>query len=220
MDNSFETHIIPEQLSILSSLTNPYQIQLFLDQTPYSADDLNRTPVEVMQDRVAHCLDGAIFAAAALRRLGFPPLLLDMFPDPGMDDDHVLAVFRINGYFGAVAKSNFPGLRFREPVFRSIRELVLSYFESFFNVDGVKTLRSYTRLIDLSQFDHLDWIFNRKGVDTIEHRLLTLHRKPLITEEMASNLNPVDPLSYKAGTIGVNPDGLYKPVRKVGGFSV
>ena len=135
MNNSFEARIIPEELTILSGLTNPYQIQLFLDQIPYSTEDINRTPVEVIQDRVAHCLDGAIFAAAALQRLGLPPLLLDMFPDPGMDDDHVLAVFQNNGHFGAMAKSNFPGLRFREPIFRSIRELVLSYFELFFNVD-------------------------------------------------------------------------------------
>ena len=211
MINLFEGHLNDLQLGILASLTNPCEIQSYLDQTPYSTEDRNRTPVEVMQDGVAHCLDGALFAAAALRRISCPALLIDMFPERGMDDDHVLAIFQANGHYGALAKSNFAGLRMREPIFRSIRELVMSYFEWFYNVDGVKTLRTYTRMLNLKQFDGLGWIWNPEGVQAIERRLLSMPRIPLITPHMASQLNLQDSLTYKAGMLGVNPAGLYRP---------
>jgi hypothetical protein len=182
-----------------------------LDEIPYSAEDRNRCPLNVMQDRLAHCLDGALFAAAALRRLGDPPLVVDLFPDPGMDDDHVLAIFRRHGRLGAIAKSNFVGLRYREPVYRSLRELVMSYFNDYFNLNGVKTLRYYTRPLNLSPFDRQEWMVSDAGVDAIERRLLELRRIPLLSPEMASSLVNVDSLSYKAGMLNVNHAGLYKP---------
>lgn len=209
--HSFQDSLSKQELEIISELHTPLAIQAYLDHTPYSTEDFNRTPVQVIQDKVAHCLDGAIFGAAALRALGYPALLVDIFPEPGTDDDHVLAIFKQNGCFGAIAKSNFPGLRLREPIHRTIRELVLTYFEQFFNMYGKKTLRSYTRTLNLSQFDKLGWIDNNAGIQQIERRLLSLPRIPLITSEMADQLFPVDPLSYQSGTVGVNPDGLYKP---------
>ena len=211
MLTNLENHLNKEQLHLLTSLDQPYKIQAFLDETPYSAEDRNRCPLNVMQDRQAHCLDGALFAAAALRRLGDPPLVVDLFPDPGMDDDHVLAIFRRHGMLGAVAKSNFVGLRFREPVYRSLRELVMSYFNDYFNLNGVKSLRYYTRPLNLSAFDRLEWMVDDAGVDAIERRLLTLRRIPLLSHEMVSSLVTVDPLSYKAGMLNVNYAGLYKP---------
>jgi hypothetical protein len=219
MGNLLDEHLSIEQIEILVGLTTPYAIQLYLDQTPYSTEAINRTPVQVMQDRVAHCLDGALFAAAALRRIGYPPLLVDIFPDPGMDDDHVLAIYKINSGYGAVAKSNFPGLRIREPIHRNIRELVITYFEPFFNVDGIRTLRSYTRPVNLKQFDSLEWTHNPAGVQSIEHRLLTAARIDLLTPSMVPSLSPVDPLSYKAGTVGVNPEGLYQPGKPKNAYS-
>lgn len=213
MTSSFDEFLSTDQIKELKNLTTPYKIQAFMDETPYSTENTNRTPVQVMQDRVAHCLDGALFAAAALRQIGHPPLLVDMFPDPGMDDDHVLAIYKSDGCYGAIAKSNFPGLRMREPIYRSIRELVLSYFESFFNVNGVKTLRTYTRPLKLETFDRLGWTWNPNGVQAIENRLLSMNRISLITASMAAQLSPQDPLSYQAGTVGVNPDGLYQPGR-------
>ncbi len=213
MHNFFE-HLDSENQKILKSLDHPLKIQAYLDSLSYSAEDLNRTPVQVMLDRKAHCLDGAIFAAAALTQLGYPARLIDMFPDPGKDDDHVLAIFKQNGGFGAIAKSNFTGLRYREPIHRSIRELVLTYFDDFFNVYGEKTLRTYTRILNLAQFDHLGWIRNPAGIDAIEQRLLSLPRYPLLTPEMASHVSAVDPISYKAGMLIANPDGLYQPEQK------
>jgi hypothetical protein len=120
-------------------------------------------------------------------------------------------VFNHHGRYGAVAKSNFSGLRFREPVFRSLRELVMSYFEDFFNVDGLKTLRGYSRPLHLATYDRMDWEVNDRAADAVEKRLKKLHRIPVLAEGMAGELSPTDALSYQAGMLGTNPAGLYKP---------
>ena len=206
-----EDFLNEEQAALLASLTSPAKIQAYLDATPYSASDENRCPRRVMQDRLAHCLDGGLFAAAALHRLGFPPLIVDLLPEPKLDDDHVLAVFHYHGCYGAVAKSNYSGLRFREPVFRSLRELVMSYFEDFFNVDGLKTLRGYTRPLHLAAYDRMDWEVNDRAADAVEKRLKKLRPIPVLAGGMAGELSPADALSYHAGMLGTNPAGLYKP---------
>ena len=177
---TLESQLSADALALLRGLDTPQKIQAYLDSIPYSPDDLNRTPLEVLHDRKAHCLDGALFAAAALRRIGHPALVVDMLPEPGLDDDHVLAIFRVDGLIGALAKSNFTGLRFREAIHRNLRELVLSYFEDFYNVNGIKTLRAYTAPIDLAGFDALAWETQRAGVDAIEKRLYTARRYPLM----------------------------------------
>lgn len=195
----------------MDGLRTPALIQAFLDETRYPDGDENRSPVEVLRQRTAHCLDGGLFAAAALRRIGFPPLILDMQPDEGMDDDHVLALFKIADCWGAVAKSNYSGLRYREPIHRSLRELVITYFDDFFNINGVKTLRYYSRAIDLSRFDDHEWMLNSKGVDFIEAHLKTVKLTRLITPAQAEGLAPVERRSFQAGSLGVNPKGSYRP---------
>jgi len=114
-----------------------------------------RSPRRVLRDRTARCREGALFAAAALRVNGHPPLLLDL--EAVRDDDHVLAVLRDRGHWGAVAKSNYAGLRYREPVYRTLRELVMSYFEHYYNLQGQKTLRRYSRPVDHARFDGVRW---------------------------------------------------------------
>ena len=208
---TLESQLSADALALLHSLDTPQKIQAYLDSIPYSPDDLNRTPLEVMHDRKAHCLDGALFAAAALRRIGHPARVVDMLPEPGLDDDHVLAIFRVDGLIGALAKSNFTGLRFREAIHRNLRELVLSYFEDFYNVNGVKTLRAYTAPLDLASFDALAWETERAGVDAIERRLYTARRYPVMPASAAARLSPLDARSFEAGMMGANPDGLYRP---------
>jgi hypothetical protein len=208
---NFEDYLDASQRSVWLGLNSPAQIQAFLDATPYSPEDADRCPLRVLQDRLAHCLDGALFAAAALCRLGYPPLVLDIFPDPGRDDDHVLALYRSNGRWGALAKSNFTGLRSREPVYRDVRELVMSYFDVFYNVEGQKTLRSYTRPYNLKAFDKFGWLWNDAAAQAIEKRLAGLQRIPVLTSTMAEALCPVDALTYRAGLLVADPDGLYKP---------
>ena len=196
-------------LQLPSGLDSPAAIQAFLDEIPYSTDPFYRCPRRVALDRKAHCFDGAVFAAAVLRRLGLPPLLVDMFG--WHDDDHILAVFKIEGHWGAIAKSNYVGLRFREPIHRTLRELMLSYFEDFYNVLREKTLRSYTLPLSLKPFDRLRWTVRDETMEAIAARLDRLRRIPLLTPSMVARLSLKDRRSYEAGMLGSVPEGLYKP---------
>jgi len=207
---NLEESLSADNRKIIESFKNPIQIQAFLDSIPYSPEDANRSPRRVLEDRQAHCLDGGLFAAAALRRLGFPPVIIDLLPSPGRDDDHVLAIFQQNNRWGAIAKSNFVGLRFREAVYRSKRELVMSYFEAFFNSLGEKTLRAYTVPFDLSKFDYLNWEIEDSGVDEIEQRLKHLKYTSVITAEMENELSLVDKRFYNGNTLGIDPKGVFK----------
>lgn len=201
-----------EEIRLLASLKNPSDIQAFLDNIPYSTDEFYRCPRRVLKERQAHCFDGALFAAAALRYLGHAPLLIDLFAV--RDDDHLLAIFKKDGLWGAVAKSNFVGLRYREPIHRSLRELVMTYFEGYYNVDGEKTLRSYTAPLDLAKFDHLQWITEDAGLEHIADRLDRQRRYELITDKQASQLQAMDRRSYESGLFGSDPAGLYNPREK------
>jgi hypothetical protein len=197
------------EMRVLSSLTSPVKIQGFLDTLEYSAESRYRSPRSVLRDRTAHCYDGAVFAAMALRRLGYPPLIVDM--DAVRDDDHVIALFKRHGRLGAIAKSNFVGLRYREPVYASLRELVMSYFESFYNIDYEKTLRQYTRPLNLSAYDKLAWTTSDPALDVIGDALSNIRIYKIIDAAMARSLSPVDKRTYDAGMLGVNKAGLYKP---------
>jgi hypothetical protein len=201
--SEFESRLAPNLRKIFRHLSSPVSIQTYLDGLPYIAEELDRSPLRVMTDGQAHCLDGGIFAALALARLGHRPLILDLLPEPGTDDDHVLALFRQNGKWGCIAKSNFAFLRFREPIHASLRELAMTYFEVFFNIERKKTLRSYTRPMDLSHFGS-EWMWSEAGIAKIVQRLY--HRKPipLISTEDAANLSLSDERSYQANTLGMN----------------
>jgi hypothetical protein len=192
----------------IATLRSPGEIQAFLDAIPYSADPFYRSPRRVLADRKAHCFDGALFAAAMLRRIGDPPLLVDT--RAVRDDDHVIAIFRRHGCIGAVAKSNFVGLRFREPVFRSVRELVLSYFEAYYNAAGEKTLRSFSAPLDLRRFNDLQWETSDAHLGVIATRLDTIRHYPLLSRRTAGGLIKVDERSLKAGMLGLDRSGLYK----------
>lgn len=163
-----------------------------------------------MQESTAHCFDGAVFAAAALRGIGQLSLIVDLIPN-GHDDDHVLALFKADGHWGAIAKSNFVGLRYREPVYRTLRELVMSYFELYYNVARMKTLAGYTRPLNLASLDRLDWMSNDGALDVIAERLDQIRRFQLLTRRQARRLLPVDERSYRAGLLDSRAAGLYQP---------
>lgn len=208
---SFESQLTENERQLLDTLGSPSGIQSFLDGIEYTSGKENRSCLEVLRQRKAHCLDGGLFAAMALRRIGFRPCIIDLQPDPGRDDDHVLALFQIDGFWGAVAKSNYSGLRFREAVYRTTSELALSYFEDFFNVLGEKTLRTCSRVIHLERFDHLNWMTKSSGVDAIEVYLKKVKTYPLITKEQAARLSLMDKRAFDAGTLGINIDGAFHP---------
>ena len=197
-----------QERRVLSALETPLQVQEFLNGLPYSADKFARSPRSVLRDRKANCYDGALFAACALRRLGHPPLLVDM--RAVRDDDHVLAVYRRRGLWGAVAKSNFVGLRFREPLHRDLHELAMSYFEDYFNEVGEKTLRSYSTPVDLSRHDRLEWMTRDEGLDDLAGYLDRARHVALLSARQERELAPVDARSLKAGMVGTVRAGLYK----------
>jgi hypothetical protein len=202
--SEFEARLPQSLQQVFRGLKSPIAIQDYLDSIPYKAEELDRSPLQVMSDGQAHCLDGGIFAALALWRIGFRPLIIDLVPEPGKDDDHVLAIFQVDGFWGALAKSNYAILRYREPVYRSLRELAMTYFEFFFSLQREKTLRGYTRPLDLSRFTDTSWMWDEEGIKRVSKRLYGLKPIPLISEKSAAHLSISDERSYKAGSYGTD----------------
>lgn len=183
------------------NIKSPFDIQEYLLGMPYIAEARDRSPLNVMLDRQCHCLDGGFLAALLLWKLGFPPRVLDIVPDPGIDDDHVLALYRIEGRWGAVAKSNYVNLGFREPVYRDLRELVMSYFEHYVSVNQEKSLRGYTRPIDLSKYADPTWPWDEDRSNRLYKQFYKRKPVALITESMAKRLNPVTDRVYRSETL-------------------
>ena len=188
----------------LRGLKTPEKIQRFLDdKIGYNKEPAGptcRSPRRVLRDRLAHCMEGALFGAAALGLLNYPPLLLDL--EAVRDDDHVLAIFRHHGHWGAIAKSNYSGLRFREPVYRTLRELVMSYFEHYYNPAGEKTLRAYSRPVSLARFNSIQWITAEKDVWAIPEWLVEISHTRILRAGMDRRLNRMDKRLYAAGRVG------------------
>ena len=198
----FESRLPKALREKFNQLDAPFVIQNYLDSMPYKGEERDRSPLNVMLDGQCHCLDGGFLAALCLWRIGFKPLLIDLVPNPGTDDDHILALYQIEGHWGAVAKSNYVNLGFREPVYKSLRELVMTYFEHFVSIHQTKTLTSYTRPIDVSRYTHLNWAWDEAGANVLYHKHFYGRKSiPLITESMKKRLSPVTDRAYKAETL-------------------
>jgi hypothetical protein len=201
MTKPTETHsFTPAELRKLRSLKDPYGIQRHMDNMPYHLADTAWSPRRVLRENTSHCLEGAMFAAAALRANGFPPLIWDLEADH--DTDHVLAIYKVKGHWGAVAKSNYTGCRFREPVYRSLRELAMSYFNLYFNLRRERTLRRFSRPVDLSRFDHLHWMTTEKPIWYIVDYLFEIPHTALLRPGMPGRLHRIDERLYRAETLG------------------
>jgi len=194
-------------LRLPRGLRTPAAIQRFLDEElRYNKEkdgETARSPRRVLETREAHCFEGALLAAAALRRLGHAPLVVQL--RAVRDDDHVLALYRERpgaGYWGAVAKSNYSGLRFRSAVYRSLRELVMSYFDVYFNLEGEKSLRSSGRPVDLSRFDARGWETADESLWDVSLHLATRRFTPLLTRRQVRRLGPMDRRLFDAGLVG------------------
>ena len=200
MRSSEKFNLSLREYRLLRSLSTPHRIQKYLDDLPYNKEhegETCRSPRRVIRDETAHCFEGALFAAAALRVGGQPPLLLDL--ESVRDDDHVIAIYRDHQCWGAIAKSNYSGLRFREPVYRSLRELVMSYFEHYYNPAGEKTLRAYSRPIDLKRFDRIDWMTAESDLWAIPEYLYTISHTPILTTRKRMRM---DQRLFDAGFLG------------------
>jgi hypothetical protein len=188
------------ELRRLRALKTPAGIQRFLDELPYNLSFTARSPQRVLRDRTASCLEGGIFAAAALRVLGFPPLIFDL--EAEQDTDHVIAIFKVHEHWGAVAKSNFTGCRYREPVYRSLRELAMSYFNVYFNLRGERTLRRYSRPVNLVRFDRLHWMTTDKPIWFIAEHLCEIPHISLLAPAMEKRLTRVDQRTFRGEMVG------------------
>src|SRR6185503_13976762 len=173
-----------QELSILKRLNKPEKIQRYIDEDiSYNKEkdgETCRSPRRVLRDMTGHCFEGGLLAVAALRVNGHPPLVVDFEADRTKDDDHILAVFKQNGGWGAIGKSNYAGLRFREPVYRTLRELAMSYFEHYYNLQGEKTLRGFSRPVNLARFDAINWMTAEEDVWEIPEYLTTIPHTPVL----------------------------------------
>jgi hypothetical protein len=192
--------LTPAEMRKLRSLKTPFGIQQFLDDLPYHIATTAWSPRRVLKERTAHCLEAAIFGAAALRAIGRPPLIVDL--ESYHDTDHVISVFRERGHWGAIAKSNYAGLEYREPIHRTLRELALSYFPLYFNLRRERTLRTFSRPVDLKRFDDRDWMTSAKDVWFIPEYLLDISHTRLLAPGIAKRLHRLEKRTFKAGLVG------------------
>ena len=192
----------PAERRVFARLPTPVAVQAFLDALPYNTEEGGetlRSPRRVLRDGTANCIEGAVFAAAARRERGRPPLIMDL--TAVHDEDHVIAPFRERGRWGAIGISKFAGLRYREPVYRDLRELAMSYFEHYFNLDGERTLRGYGRPVNLARFDRLGWMTAEADLWAIAEHLEAIPHVPLLPAAVGRRLTPVDDRLKRAGLL-------------------
>lgn len=190
----------PASLRTLRALKTPARIQRFIDLLEYQYADTAWSPERAIRERKGHCLEGALVAAAALRVNGHPPLIMDL--EAVRDDDHVVALYREHGLWGGIAKSNFAGLRFRAPVYRTLRELALSYFDHYYNLRGERTLRTYSQAINLKRLDNKHWMTSEEDVWCVPELLIAAKHYSLFPHRVARELPRLDRRSYQAGMHG------------------
>ena len=188
---------------ILKKLDNPEKIQDFINKLEINFEENGETfmsPRNVLKTGKAHCIEGAVLAALCLRLQGFKPLVVDL-KTIKQDFEHVIAVFKIDGKWGAISKTNHAVLRYREPVYNSIRELVMSYFHEYTDKKGRKTLRSYSVPVDLSRFDRKEWVTSEKNLWYIHDYLDKVKHYKILTRKQARNLRKADKIEIKAGEV-------------------
>lgn len=195
-----------EQAKLFRSLNSPAKIQDFLNTLRMRTtleDPIVRSPKHAVLAGEASCMEGALIAAAALAHHGAPALLLDLkvAPDNERDTDHVVALYTWQGYYGAISKTSHAVLRYREPVYKTIRELVLSYFHEYFLDDGVKTLRSFSKPFNIKKQFGFDWITSDDDLFEIACALDDSPHEDILPKGLARKLRKADPIEIEAGKL-------------------
>jgi len=195
-----------DEVSVLKKLKTPIEIQDYLDSLPMNHEKKGETLMSVrrvLREKKAHCIEGALVAAAALYLHGEPPLLLDLSADKKRydDDDHVVALYKRNGYWGAISKTNHATIRFRDPVYKTLRELALSYFhEWFMNKNGIKSMQSYSRPLNLKKFG-TKWMTVEEDLWFLDTALNSLPHYPLVPAKNRKFIRGADVMELKAGRL-------------------
>ena len=200
------------EFTLLSRLDSPQIIQLFLNSIPINHEIGGETLLsvrEVLKQRRAHCIEAAFVAACALWMHGEPPLVMHLDCDMS-DDPHVLALFRRKGAWGALSKSNGTHLRYRDPIYRSLRELALSFFHEYFNKHGQKTLRAYSTSFDMRRIDPRLWVTCPTDCTEANARLAGLRHYALMAQGQVRLLSPRDAFEQLAAKTVEYP----RPVRR------
>jgi hypothetical protein len=190
-----------EEGRLLRSLGTPRRVQAFVSSLSANFEeegDTLRSVRGVLRHRKAHCIEAAFTAACALWLQGEPPLVMDLTAQG--DSDHVVALFRRDGCWGAVSKSNHVWLRWRDPVYRSTRELAMSYFHEYSN-EARKSLRTYSRPVDLRRFAPDLWVTNEEDCWDVGAAIDDVRHYRLITAAQARRLMPRDPTEMRADDI-------------------
>ncbi len=191
------------EIKVLNKLNTPQKIQDYLNKLPINFEEdggTARSPRQVLKLRKAHCIEGALLAAVALWYHGQKPLLLDLVTTKN-DDDHVVALFKQNGCWGAISKTNHAVLRYREPVYKTVRELAMSYFHEYFKDTGQKTLRKFSRPYDLSKIKNKDWLISGEDLWEINNALDDYFHYDILTPKQLKNLRPAEKIEVEAGKL-------------------
>lgn len=192
------------EMDVFRKLGTPQKIQDYLDDMPINFEengDTCKSPRMVIMTGSAQCMEGAMFAAAALRINGFEPLIVDMTA-ASFDYDHVIAVFRHGGFWGAISKTNHAVLRYREPVYMNIRELVMSFFHEYIDSNGGrKAMRSYSSPVNLSRFDSKNWMTSEKDVWYVPGHLLKVDHHKIVNRSQIARFRKPHVIEIKAGNI-------------------
>ena len=201
---------LPEkEFKILEKLNTPVKIQTFLDKLKINFEpdgDTVLSPMTVLQKGTCHCIEAAVLAALALRIHGYEPLLVDLTASAN-DFDHVITVFKKDGCWGAISKTNHAVLRYREPIYKSVRELVMSFFHEYFDDSGRKNLRSFSLPVNLKRFDKKGWMTTLEEVYYIPEYLVEVKHYPILTRKQIRNLRRADPIEIEAGKLVEWRDG-------------
>ena len=194
---------------IIGKLKNPWEIQRFVSAIPYNPEDYCKSAERVLLERSAHCMEGALLASLLLERLGHEPALLHFRAH--RDDDHVVSVFKENGRWGAVGKSNTTLLAWRPPLYRSVQDLLLSYFPFYFNTKGQMSLVAWAGPIRLKRYEHWEWRSGAGDVgDLSAHFYDSEKSKPILTARRIEKLPLADRMLVEACFLGANKKGLYQ----------
>jgi len=202
----------PSQYATLARLSTPERIQAFLNTTPINHEIGGETVLsvrEVLRQKRAHCIEGAMLAACALWVHGEPAWVMHLDCDLS-DYPHVIALFKRHGAWGAISKTNGAPLRYRDPIYRTLRELALSYFHEYSNRRGHKTLRSYSVPYDMRKMDPALWVTNEKACWAAHDRLAALRHYPLISRKQERLLAKRDAFERRASKLVEYP----RPERK------
>ncbi|MFA5991516.1 MAG: hypothetical protein WC794_04710 [Candidatus Doudnabacteria bacterium] len=194
----------PAEIKLFKRLSTPAKIQDYLNGLKFNFEKQGETcysPRMVIKNKTAHCMEGAMFAAAALDFCGARPWVVDLRSIKPQDDDHVIAVFKQFNCFGAISKTNHGVLRYREPVYKTLRELIMSYFHEYFLNTGQKTLREYSDLVDLKIFDYLDWRTSKEHLFAIPQKLDKVKHHKILLPQQIKNLRPADKIEIQTGKI-------------------